>query len=246
MVDIHSHILPFVDDGADSIFEAMEMLRIASYSGTRSIVLTPHTYLFDDSMNEPEYIAVVFDAFKQKLDKEGIDIDIYLGGEVFCNDKTLTLVKQHKIPTINKSRFVLVEFDFFASIDYICDSLRVFSSLGYVPIVAHPERYECLKHGYKAGLDIMNSGALLQINKGSIFGDFGVGARSCANELMQHKMAHFVASDAHSSHGRNPDMELAYDIVKDELGEKSANSLFDVNPSAILTNSKLVISRPIL
>lgn len=246
MVDIHSHILPFVDDGSISVHESMEMLKIASYSGTKSIVLTPHTNLYDDLPNYPQDVRDVFDAFKTKVDNEGIDINIYLGGELYCKDNIRSVIDNGDVPTINGSRFVLVEFDFYTPFSNIANALTTLSGAGFVPIVAHPERYECVKSRRNAGIDIMNGGGLLQVNKGSLFGDFGEGAKACANDLINRRMAHFVASDAHTSHGRNPDMELAFDIVRDDFGDDVASKLFVANPSAVLANEKLVISRPIL
>ncbi len=246
MVDIHSHILPYVDDGANSTDSAMELLKMAEYSGTSAIVLTPHSNLYEDSKNLREEMKMVFDAFVQKIDRTKIGINVYLGGEIFCNDEAVTLAQQRLLPTINGSRFLLVEFDFYASLGYMIDKLKRLSALGYVPIVAHPERYDCVKSRINSGLDIMNCGALLQINKGSLIGDFGIGARDTAFELINHRLAQFVASDAHSPSGRNTDMELAFDIVRENFGDKTATKLFDINPGCVIEDKKLVISRPIL
>lgn len=246
MVDIHSHILPYVDDGSSSVDDSIEMLKMAEYSGTDAIVLTPHSNLYDDSKNLFEEMKTVFDAFKSKLESEDMHIDVYLGGEIFCNDDAIALAREKVLPTINSSRFLLVEFDFYASVGYMTDRLKQLSALGYVPIVAHPERYECVKARVGAGIDMMNCGALLQVNKGSLIGDFGIGARDTAFELINHRFAQFVASDAHSTHNRNTDMELAFDIVRENFGDKMANKLFDINPRCVIDDKKLVISRPIL
>lgn len=246
MVDIHSHILPLVDDGSSSVEQSLEMLRIAENCNTTAIVLTPHSNLYEQDKNLVDDVKSAFDEFKAKVENENINIDIYLGAEVFCNDNAIELARDGQLPTLNGSRFMLVEFDFFASPKYIAENLQALASLGYVPIVAHPERYECVKQRLNFALDFMNCGALLQVNKGSIVGDFGETSRETAFELISHRLCQFVASDAHSIGARNTDMELAYDIVRDAFDEKLANKLFDINPMAVINNDKLVISRPII
>lgn len=246
MIDIHSHILPFLDDGAENVDTAFEMLKMAKDASTSAIVLTPHSNLYENDKNLLFELSFVFDAFKKKVEKEGIDIEMYLGGEVFANDDIIDLAQKRLLPTINNSRFMLVEFDFYTSSSYITQKVKTLAQMGYVPIVAHPERYECIKKSPSSAMDILNSGGLMQINKGSILGDFGAGAKLCAFELLHHRLAQFVASDAHTAGHRNTDMELAYDIVSSELDDEMAIRLFKTNPNAVINNDKLKISKPLL
>lgn len=245
MVDIHSHILPKVDDGASDLAEAIEMLNMASISTTRAIVLTPHSNLYDDQKNLIDYITDQFDAFKKHVKERDVDIDLYLGCELYCHGDFLKLCEEKKIATINGSRFLLIEFDFFSDIDYITDSVKALSQLGYVPIVAHPERYECIKANNSHSLSIMENGGLLQLNKGSILGDFGVTTQKTAFNLLNHKSVQFVASDAHSVIHRTTEMELAFDIISDEVGAQMAEALFKQNPNSVISNGSLVISKPL-
>lgn len=246
MIDIHSHILPFVDDGAKDIDTAFEMLKIAKAACTSSVVLTPHSNFYENDKNLLFELNFVFEAFKKKVENEGIDINLYLGGEVFGNDDIVALAQNRVLPTINNSRFMLVEFDFYTSINYIMQIVKNLATMGYVPIVAHPERYECIKKSPSNSMEILNSGGLLQINKGSILGDFGSGSKLCAYELLNHRVAQFVASDAHATDYRNADMELAYDIISSELNEDMAVRLFKTNPKAVINNERLKISKPFL
>lgn len=245
MVDIHSHILPFVDDGSDSLEMSFEMLKSACEASTTAIVMTPHSNLYDNDKNLLYEMQFVFDAFKQKVQEQGIDIDIYLGAEVFADDNIADLAQRRLVPTVNGSRFMLIEFDFYSSPNYITDTVGALSKMGFVPVIAHPERYECIKKFHSLSMDFMNSGGLLQLNKGSLTGDFGLSARKAAYELINHRTAQFVASDAHSCGVRNTDMELAYDIVADEFDRETADRLFTVNPGVIIENGRLSINRPI-
>lgn len=245
MIDLHSHIMPFVDDGSDGLETSYEMLRMAIAASTEKIVLTPHSNLYENDRNLLFELEFVFEAFKKKVEMQNIPIEIYLGGEVFANDSIIEYARQHVLPTINNSRFMLIEFDFSSSIQYIKRVVSQISDMGYVPIVAHPERYECIKRQPSHSMSIMNCGGLLQINKGSITGEFGPEARYTAYELINHKTAQFVASDAHSIDFRNTDMETAYSMVENEFGENMAKRLFEKNAQAVLDNGRLAIGRPI-
>lgn len=245
MIDIHSHVLPYVDDGADDIAQAIEMLEIASQGSTKGIVLTPHSNLYEYDKNLLFELEYVFDAFKKKVEKEELPIKIFLGGEVFAGDDILEYAEKHTLPTINNSRFMLIEFDFFETIQRIENIVSTLSELGYVPIVAHPERYECIKKFPSLSLEIMNNGGLLQLNKGSITGEFGFSTKETAYELINHKTVQFVASDAHSTDFRNTDMEAAFNIVSDDFGETTANNLFCKYPQSVINNERFAISRPI-
>ncbi|MDD6621048.1 MAG: hypothetical protein PUE75_08225 [Eubacteriales bacterium] len=245
MIDIHSHVLPFVDDGSDSLELSFEMLKMASQGSTKGIVLTPHSNLYEYDKNLLYELEFVFDAFKEKVKNQKIPIEIYLGGEVFAGQGVLEYAEKRLLPTINNSRFMLIEFDFYSSSAYIKSITKKLSRMGYVPIVAHPERYECVKKSPSLSMDFMNCGGLLQVNKGAVAGDFGIASKETAFELINHKTAQFIASDAHNLEGRNTDMELAYSIVADEFDDKTAERLFSVNPQTVINNGRLAISRPV-
>lgn len=246
MVDIHSHILPFVDDGSNDLEISFEMLKSAAAAGTDEIVLTPHCNLYDREKNYFYEMQLVFDAFKQKVEERNIGIKIYLGAEVFADESVTQLLKKGLLPTINGSRFLMIEFDFYSTPAYICDTVRSIGRMGYVPIVAHPERYSCIKKINGVSMEIMNSGGLLQVNKGSLAGEFGESARQTALELISHNTAQFVASDAHSLSSRTVEMDLTYEIIEDYFGNKTAQSLLNDNPARLIRNGRLTIARPVM
>lgn len=246
MVDIHSHILPFVDDGSNDLETSFEMLKSAAAASTNEIVLTPHCNLYDREKNYLYEMQLVFDAFKQKAEKRNIDIKIYLGAEVFADESITQLLKKGLLPTINGSRFLMIEFDFYSTPAYICDTVRSISRMGYLPIVAHPERYSCIKKFNGVSMEIMNNGGLLQVNKGSLTGEFSESSRHTALELISHNTAQFVASDAHSLSSRTVEMDLTYEMLEDYFGEKTAQRLLKDNPAGVIRNGKLTIARPVM
>ena len=222
------------------------MLKSAAAASTDEIVLTPHCNLYDREKNYLYEMQLVFDAFKQKAEKRNIDIKIYLGAEVFADESITQLLKKGLLPTINGSRFLMIEFDFYSTPAYICDTVRSISRMGYVPIVAHPERYSCIKKFNGVSMEIMNNGGLLQVNKGSLTGEFSESSRHTALELISHNTAQFVASDAHSLSSRTVEMDLTYEMLEDYFGEKTAQRLLKDNPAGVTRNGKLTIARPVM
>lgn len=244
MVDIHSHILPGVDDGSPDVETSLKMLQQAKNAGTQAVVLTPHVNRFGDGRNLAGEIIDIFEDFKQKTIEENIGVDVFFGGEVFCTGNVLDFAAQGLLPTINHSRYMLVEFNFQEKMNYMMHTLMVLNEMGYVPIVAHPERYDCIKENSLDVLNLMNAGALIQVNKGSLAGDFGAKCKDVAWDLVYRRMAHFVATDSHNLDGRNTEMDFVFDAVRKEITENYAMSLFDINQTAVLNNGMIMVPRP--
>lgn len=244
MVDLHSHILPGVDDGSQNAETSIKMLTQAKNAGTKAIVLTPHVNLFGNGLNLAPNIRQPFLDFKKRVDEEKIGIDLFFGGEIFASKNVLELASNRLLPTINNSRYMLVEFEFHENKEFLKHTIMGLCQMGYIPIVAHPERYDCVKNNFITVLDFINTGALIQINKGSLAGDFGPACKNAAWELVYRRMAHFVATDCHNTEGRNAEMDFVRDLIKTEINEKYAQFLFDINANTVLNNGMLMIPRP--
>lgn len=244
MVDLHSHILPGVDDGSPNVETSLMMLQQAKKAGTKAVVLTPHVNRFGDGKNLAGEIINIFEEFKQKTIDEDVGVDVFFGGEIFCTGNVLDFAAQRLLPTINHSRYMLVEFYFQEKIEYIIRTLRALCEMGYVPIVAHPERYDCIKDNSLDVIRLMNSGALIQVNKGSLAGDFGAKCKDVAWDLVYRRMVHFVATDSHNLDTRNTEMDFVFDAIKKEINENYALSLFDYNQTAVLNNGMIMVPRP--
>lgn len=246
MIDIHSHIIPGMDDGADSIYDTVEMVRMAAKSGTTAMIATPHCNIpgmFDNYFGE-EYI----EKFKKVLaavKSEGIPVEIYPGMEAFGTEDLPQLIVSGKIMPLNQTRYILVEFPFDSEPEYVHYLLREISNVGAIPVVAHAERYDCVQDNPHIAYIWQKKGYAVQVNKGSFEGKFGNHARTAAYRMLSHNLVNVVASDAHSYVKRTPYMKDIYKELSEERTSEYMDLLFRDNPQRICKNQQLKRLEPI-
>lgn len=239
MVDLHSHILPYLDDGARNMSEALSMARIAVDSGITDMVATPHC-----ERGGIEEIQNTYRHLGRILEEEGIPLKIHLGMEIFATPDTARLLSQGQLLTLNGSRYPLVEFDLLASGEEETEILRDVCREGYRPLVAHPERYVFLWQNPEMMNIWWELGCLFQVNRGSLVGRFGMDAQQMALEMVDRGFATVVASDAHSCIRRTPWMEQVGHMLRSEFSSGAALYLLERNPEAILKNKELLPMDP--
>lgn len=240
--DIHSHILPGLDDGASDEFEFLEMAGRALRGGTVRMVATPHY----DLENEPipwEEITQAVDVHRRKLRDMGWELELLPGAEIRINSGLYLLaVEGGDLKTLTlggNGRYLLVDLpllDIPVSMD---DTLFRIQLCGCTPILAHPERNRRFVERPGRLRDLANRGVEMQLNSGSLLGFYGRGARRTALALLEEGLARLVASDAHRARGRDPDLSGAWQKVRKLLGEKAADILFKENPEAVLAGEDL-------
>lgn len=239
MIDLHSHILPELDDGAQSLSEALAMARMAVDSGITAMVATPHCV--DDRTKD---VHAAWQLLREALQENGIPLKLYPGMEIFGTVDTVRLLKEGRLFTLNGSRYPLVEFSFQSSGEeetYILSSL---CKAGYRPIVAHPERYVYIQRNPRLANQWHRMGCLMQVNRGSILGRFGRGAQAMGVELVERGFAAVVATDAHSSRMRTPWMRDIREVLAKEVSPQCARTLLLDNPKRILKNERLAPVEP--
>ncbi len=240
MVDIHCHILPGFDDGADNMEESLRMARIAAGGGTKAIIVTPHSNIPDSHKNYLDKVYVdTFKELKTKIKEQKIPLDIYPGHEIFATDDMIEPIKRKRLLTLCKSDYLLVEFAFRERSESVYEKLQTLVAEGLTPIIAHPERYAFVAEDGSAPLRLRKIGCLLQINKGSLKNKFGVNAYAVSQALVRHEIADFVASDAHSPYMRTPYLADAYEIISELRSEQYADLLLSTNPEKVLKNEKI-------
>ncbi len=240
MVDIHCHILHGVDDGAEDFETALDMAELSAQCGTTEIIATPHANIPDFSYeNSPGVILEKVKSFNEALTRENIPLRIHPGCEIFAAGDFVNLLKSGKLLTLNNSDYALVEFDFFEHPASVFMKLEQLLSEGFVPVVAHPERYAFVEEDEDSVNILKNMGCLLQCNKGSITGRFGASAKLIAHEMLVRGQVDFIASDAHGSRMRTPSLTDAYQMVSELYSKGYADLLFDINPRKILNNQKI-------
>ncbi len=237
MIDIHSHILPWLDDGAASLQEALEMARIAAADGVTAMIATPHSSLIgmQYQYTAEEYWSV-FKRMAQAIKDEKIPMLLYPGMEVFAVPELPWLLKHEEVLTLNHSRYLLLEFAFDEKPIFVKKILDDVMACGVLPVVAHAERYDFVQKEPQIAYDLHNNGCLIQMNKGSIMGRFGKDVQQTAMKLLHHGVVSVVASDTHGSTLRSPGMTEAYRTVETHFSKKYADLLFVENPKRISHN----------
>ncbi len=203
MIDIHNHILYGTDDGAADLQEAVEMAQIACREGITAIVATPH-FRIDRHNDSPETLRTRLEEIRQAVKKLGIPLTLYLGHELYYGDGAEEALEEHRVCTMHGSAFILVEFSPDEEYTYIRNAVDHLMGLGYLPIIAHAERYRCMVNNPGYLWELRNMGSKIQINAASVIsGPF----RRFTRRLLDEELVDYLATDAHGSRERKPEMK---------------------------------------
>jgi protein-tyrosine phosphatase len=237
-VDLHSHILYGLDDGAETLEQSLEMLALARSGGTSDIVATPHAnakYAFNPELIEQRIAEL----------SAQVDVAIHRGCDFHLQFDNIEDALAHpRKYTINHTSYLLVELPdttIFSNTDQIL--LRLLDA-GMVPIITHPERNAALQRRPEDIARWVQSGCYVQVTASSYTGLFGKRVRACADDLLRRGLTHFVASDAHDCKYRTPNLQDAYVRLADEWGEERIRPLFVDNPKAVLTDEAVDFEFP--
>ncbi|MFT6269928.1 MAG: protein-tyrosine phosphatase [Alphaproteobacteria bacterium] len=210
MIDIHSHILPGVDDGAQTLGEALNMLKIAVDGGVTIQYLTPHIHLGRYN-NTKASLQVLFAQFKEQVNEANIEVELRLGAEVRIGPEVIQLATHNAIPCLgifNGKRTFLLEFPR-QEIPYGSDNLvKWLLGKDYVPIIVHPERNRTFLENRKKLQSFIDLGCPLQITASSLTGKFGADVQQMCEDLLEQEQVSAIASDCHNLKGRPPDLGL--------------------------------------
>lgn len=234
MIDLHSHILPELDDGARSLQESLSMARMAVDSGITAMVATPHC-----AHGRAAEVMESWQLLTEALRESGIPLKVLPGMEIFGTWDTLRLLEEGQLLTLAGTRYPLVEFSFRSDGEEETRILHALCQAGYRPIVAHPERYEYVWRSPRLANRWYRMGCGLQVNRGSLLGRFGRHAQQMAFELVDRGLAAAVATDAHSPRIRTPWMRDVRELLSGEISPQCARALLLENPRRILKNEQL-------
>lgn len=237
-VDIHCHILPGVDDGSQTPEETKAMLQKAWDEGIQIMVATPH-YHKQRGKNDIELIKKQL-LLTRKLAKEvHPKMQICLGMEIYYGEDVPELLKEGRVVSIRKSRYILVEFSPGDGFQYILNAVRKLQMSGHTVIIAHIERYNCLRKDISNVEYLREMGAYLQVNTGSITGSYGRSVKKFLREVLKAHLVQLVGTDAHGSERRTPKMQEAYKEVVKRCGEEYADQIFGQNAKKVLRNEEI-------
>ena len=233
--DVHCHVVPFVDDGADSIEVSQAMIHMAYKSGTRRIIATPH-YGTRRAKASKGRVQSRFKKLEEWVAWNYPGMEMYLSQELSYHLGIEEEIRQGKALTMAESRYVLIEFHPEDAYSRIRTGLKSIQSEGYWPIVAHAERCRMLTKDIRHVEELVHMGVCIQVNASSITGDNGFFVKRAVKMMMKEKLVHMVGSDGHDSRRRKPAMVDAVKAVSRKFGDAYAEQIFIHNPECIIYN----------
>ncbi|MDC7294847.1 protein-tyrosine-phosphatase [Butyrivibrio sp. DSM 10294] len=234
-IDIHCHIMPGVDDGSPDIDTSLQMLKIAEKNGITRVILTPHHKPMHHNVS-PQHNVVYRDRLQKMADDNGINIKLYSGNEIYYSDETQADLENGRICSLADSDYVLVEFHPTNPYKAIHNALYQVQGAGFIPIVAHVERYSDVVSHPAYVDDLIDMGCLIQVNANSVMGKYGFGISHFTKKLIKNGLVHFVATDAHDTGRRAPELLECRKYVERKFGKGCADRLFYDNPMSVISN----------
>ncbi len=223
MIDIHTHVLPGVDDGSPDLETSIKLIESEMEQGVTDIFVTPHYYRLRGFMCSANETKEIFNDLVEETKKRGMKVNLFLGNEIYYDKSTTKNLEQKIVNTMEDSRYVLVEFSLGDELEDIPEAINNLTAKGYIPIIAHPERYPYMMK-LEAYRFLRRMGAMIQINSGSIVGYYGRKIKKFVKKLIEENLVDFVASDIHDfRHGYIKD---AYTSVTRDFSKETADRLF--------------------
>lgn len=238
MIDIHTHLLPSVDDGSPDMETSMELIKDEINQGVTDIFVTPHYFKQRGYLSTVEENKKIFDDLIQEVNKQNLKVNLYLGTEIYYNKHSLRDLRAGLTKPLGDSLYVLIEFSLFEEAEDIPEAINNLTANGYIPIIAHPERYPYLLD-IKYFTYFKRMGAKIQINASALIGDYGRKIKKFVIKLIKNELVDFVASDIHNF--RMSSLKKAYKVVESTFSREKAESLF--NNRAILDENHIVLSQ---
>ena len=195
VTDIHSHLIPGIDDGVKTMEQSIDMIRAFSMLGFKKLVTTPHI-MSDYFKNTPEIILSGLENVRAAVKKEGINIEIDAAAEYYLDENFLTKLKNERLLAI-KNKFLLFEISYINPPDNLISVIFEINIKNYTPLLAHPERYNYWYDKFDEYIKIKEAGVLFQLNVNSLAGYYGTASRKTAERLVDENMVDFIGSDLH-------------------------------------------------
>lgn len=219
MIDIHCHILPGVDDGAQSLSDSLSMARMAAQQGIHKVVATPH-HLNNSYENPKQSIIARVQDLNEALREEIVDLEVFPGQEVRIHGEMLEGYQTGEILSVNHTPYILVEFPSNHVPRYTEKLFYDLQMSGLIPVIVHPERNQEIIERPELLYQLVKKGALTQVTAASVSGDFGKKIKNFTLQLIEANLTHFIASDAHNIKNRSFKMREAFGTIQQKYGNE--------------------------
>lgn len=232
-IDMHSHILPHLDDGARDMEDTLKMLQIAYQDGITHIIATPH-YKSGRYPADAKRLRDILHKVQQAAKEQNIPITLYAGNEIFYNSELEEKFQSGALSTMNGTQYVLIEFSPFESYIYIRNAMEDIFGMGYTPILAHAERYQCMCKDSSCVKELKAMGCEIQVNAGSVAGDNGWKVKCFVRKLLKEELVDYIGTDAHNTASRKPAMKKCAAYLYKKCERSYAEALLYGNAKARL------------
>ena len=232
-IDMHIHVLPGVDDGSRDIEMSLDMLRIAGKNGITDMIVTPH---YKNGRHNADSIKIdqLINELTARMREEGITINLYPGNEIFYYDGVAEELEDGKVLSMNGTDRVLVEFMPGERYQYIRNAVDAICGAGFVPIIAHIERYECMLDDISHAREISMMGAEIQINAAAVEGRLGHKVKKYVTSLLKERLVTYVGTDSHDADKRAPETGKCIATLHKLCDEKYVTDIVCDNALAII------------
>lgn len=232
MIDIHSHLLPNVDDGVKSFDESVDIIKNLSYRGVTDIIVTPHYVADTVWTSSRQQNRLLFAKLQQKV--QGIPVNLYLGNEIYIDRDIERLVKSFEISPLADSKFLLIELPMSGEFEDYEAILTDLLLKGYRVILAHPERYHTIQKDWRIAEKLHENGVLLQCNLGSILGQYGHKPAKIVKQLAKSDLIFCFGTDIHHPRDYSEISRARRKLMKYYPSEADLDQILDKNPRQIL------------
>lgn len=240
MIDIHSHIIPNVDDGSKSVEETFNILEEAENVGFTDIIATSH-YLPNYYETNSQELVFWKEKLQEVLNKCKRTIRLHSGMEIYVSDQMKDLIRENKLLRLANSRYILIELPMTSEVKYLEHIIYSLKSFNLTPVIAHPERYKHVQKNIDIIEEYIEMGCLIQCNYGSILELYGKEAKNTLKILLKRNLVHFLGSDCHNQDTIYKVIPNAIKKIKRIIGEKNFYIISTKNPKKILENEDLDI-----
>lgn len=243
IIDIHNHLLVGVDDGPRNIDGMIELLKQAKEQGIEGVIVTPH-HLHPRYQNKFPKVEKLLKELSENPEVKELGIDLYPGQEIRITDDVLTDIDNKDIQGLYHSKYLLIELPSDHVPTFTTRLIYEIQNKGFIPIIVHPERNKAIAKDINLLFELINIGALSQITASSLTGDFGRNVQKISIEMIEHRLIHFIASDAHHAEKRPFGFDKLFTTPKIKHLKSNIEDLL-TNNEGIINNENILTQKPL-
>lgn len=235
MIDIHTHIIPNIDDGSKSVEETFKLINEAEEAGFTDIILTPH-YITNYYETHGAEVKFWTESLQKIVDEKNLGVKLHSGMEIYISEELSELVRNGTVITLANSKYVLIEFPMNTIMRNVDEILFIMRNMGYKVIIAHPERYKCIQENIEYAMQLVEEGCMLQSNYGSIVDMYGKEAKKTLKKLLKMNLVSFLGTDTHKEETIYKVIPKILKKLKKVISEEKLYEITTLNPRKILDN----------